>query len=66
MRSELDTIRKELRETIAGLPPDELDWRPTDDMKSLRDLLLEIGTTEVVSARWLRDRSLLDWDEAWA
>jgi hypothetical protein len=62
---ELGTIRKELIEEAGAVPPEELDWMPRPDMKSYRNLLLEIGTTEMFSLHFLRDGILGDWDEDW-
>lgn len=65
LKFELDVIRRELIQQVNALQREELDWRPQSDMKSFRQLLLEVGATELISLRLMRDQELLPWEAAW-
>jgi len=62
---DLNTIRKELEEEAGRITPEELDWAPAEGMKTLRELLAEIGTMEALTVSWLADRKQADWQETW-
>ena len=65
LKTELNLVRRQLRDEVQPLLPPEWDWCPKPDMKSFRQHLLEIGTTEIISLRWIKEQRLLAWEEAW-
>lgn len=65
LRYDLDEIRTELVAVVKGFLPEELNWAPRPDMKSCKQLLLEIGTMEELSRRWVTHRELPDWGTTW-
>jgi len=65
LKIELDFIRSQLTEATEALTTADLDWAPTIDMKSYRKILIEIGVTEIISLRLMRNGTLTDWDIAW-
>jgi uncharacterized damage-inducible protein DinB len=44
--ADLNEIRCELVAEVAKIRPNQLDWVPSTGMKSYRDILIEIGSTE--------------------
>lgn len=60
---ELSEVRKELVETAAKIKPEEYDWHPRPDMKSAKDLLIEICGEEVWMNSLMKGK-LIKWDEA--
>ncbi|MBC8063214.1 MAG: DinB family protein [Chlorobia bacterium] len=51
---DLAEIREELVKEAGQIPPEQLDWAPAGGMKSYRDLLIEIGATELENMAALR------------
>lgn len=61
---ELKDIRNELGEVVRKLKPEEFEWRPRPDMKSIKELLQEIGIMEKISMTFVAKGSKLEWDRA--
>lgn len=60
---ELSEVRKELIETASKIKLPEYDWHPRHDMKSAKDLLVEICGGEVWINTLMKGK-LIQWDEA--
>lgn len=65
---DLNFIRNELISVAGLITPEELDWAPKPDMKSIRYLLQEIGIMEQICVAWISDGVELPWDTcvAWS
>lgn len=66
LRSDLNGIRKELTETIKDLTPDDLNWMPNPDskMRTIKDIIQEIGAMEAVTFHLAAYQTDLDWGTA--
>ena len=62
---ELADTRKELTSVVTPLRPGGLDWAPTDGMKTVRELLQEIGTMEKVTLHVAMHGEAPDWTTVW-
>ena len=60
---ELSEVRKELVETASKIKLEEYDWHPRPDMKSAKDLLVEICGEELWMNNLMKGK-LISWDEA--
>jgi len=60
---ELNEVRKELIETASKIKSEEYNWYPRPDMKSAKDLLIEICSEEVWMNSLMKGK-LIKWDEA--
>ena len=61
---ELNLIRRELREEVGRLQPEQLDWSPQPGMKSYRALLAEIADVESGCRAWaVSSHDQSDWAE---
>ncbi len=63
LMQELSKIRTELKEEVARMRPEHFDWAPAREMKTCRDLLVEIATTEKFAAAWLTRQAGGKWDD---
>jgi uncharacterized damage-inducible protein DinB len=65
IRYDLNEIRKELTETVERLTPDDLKWVPNPDykMRTIKDILQEIGAMEAVTLHMVAHGKDLDWPE---
>lgn len=59
----LSEVRKELVETASKIKLEEYDWHPRPDMKSEKDLLVEICGEELWMNNLMKGK-LISWDEA--
>lgn len=64
LEHELTSVRRELLESIEPLGDDDLDFAPSEGMKSYRALLREIGAMEIESAILLTENRIPTWEEA--
>jgi len=60
---ELGEVRKELLETASKIKTEEYDWHPRPDMKSAKDLLIEICGEELWMNSLMKGK-LIKWSEA--
>lgn len=63
--SNLKEIREQLDSLVAAIPAAEFEFAPKPDMKSIRAILLEIGTMEKVCVAWAHHKELADWQATW-
>lgn len=57
-------IRDQLNESLQGITPEELTWKPRPDMKSVKDMLRECGEVEKIFVGFFRDGTQLDFGKA--
>ena len=67
LRKDLDEVRAQLIETVKDVAPEEMDWAPRPDlkMKTIKQLLQEIGAMEQVTCHMAIHQEELDWGGAW-
>lgn len=67
LRGDMAEIRAELLQIVQALTPEELNWSPRPDlnMKSCKQILLEIGTMEKVTCHMAQHHAELDWNTVW-
>src|SRR4051794_1198991 len=58
----LEETRRELVDTVKGIPDAEMDWAPGEGMKSYAAQLQEIGTMEKLVTAWVAAGQELPWD----
>ena len=58
-------IRDELDLEVRRFTPGEFTWEPRPGMKSCKELVQEIGVTEIECAQWMRGGSVEKWDDIW-
>jgi uncharacterized damage-inducible protein DinB len=63
--SDLNDIRTMLDNLVGEIPAAEMGFAPKPDMKSIRNILLEVGTMEKVCVHWASHQELPDWQAAW-
>ena len=63
---DLNEIRTELAGEIGKLNPEEIDYSPSPEnkMKTVKDLLQEIGTMEKITIGWLIEGKMAPWETA--
>ncbi|MES2462270.1 MAG: DinB family protein [Armatimonadota bacterium] len=64
IRLDLNEIRKELTETLEGMSSDDLNWVPNPDaeMRSVKNIVQEIGAMEAVTLHMAAYQKDLDWN----
>jgi len=62
--ADFNRIREELEETLKDCKPEEFDWKPRPDMKSVKEMLRECGIAEKVLVTLVRDGEMPPWEGA--
>src|SRR5436309_2450988 len=61
---DLKETRDELLFEVGRMKPEEIDHAPAEGMKTIKELLREIGAMEAECTTWLAEGRLLDWESA--
>lgn len=60
----LRRVRDELLGALKGTKPEEFEWKPRPDMKSVKDMLRECGAVETVVVGLVRDGKAPEFEGA--
>lgn len=64
LKARLALVRQDLEEVIERLSDADLDWAPTQGMRTIGGQLVEIIGTEIMLLKWMRDAEKMSFKEA--